>query len=111
MTSSFSIHTRRLHAGRSTLCALTLLLSCAWAETQAVSAKGAPAREQPAIARMVRQGIMRGVTPARFDPAGPSARPGLTQPARDGTSNHYRRGAWPARSCTTTTDGVASGHD
>lgn len=74
MTSSFSIHTRRLHAGRSTLCALTLLLSCAWAETQAVSAKGAPAREQPAIARMVKQGIMRGVTPARFDPAGPNAR-------------------------------------
>ena len=75
MTSSFSTHTRRRKAGRSTLCALTLLLSCARAETQGtVSAKSAPAREQPAIARMVKQGIMRRVTPARFDPAGLNAR-------------------------------------
>jgi hypothetical protein len=74
MTSRFSTHEHRRDAGRATLCALTLFLSSASAAPQtAVSGPDTHVGE-PAIASMVRQGIMRSPSPAQFDAAGPNAR-------------------------------------
>jgi hypothetical protein len=75
MTSSFSNHNHGRNVGRSILCALTLFLSCVSAETQdTVSDLGTHVSEQPAIASMMKQGIMRGVSPTKFNPAGLNAR-------------------------------------